>query len=174
MGRIWKLLSTPLTRARAPRNVCCRCAYDLSALAESPPAPSAPSLCCPECGASVALRERWWTDGSRSMSKLMAMSAVVALSALTLMLLVSVDIGLLQHIRTSARTLPLPLEILAVLLVAALPFLTLTGAGPYAFCFLATRGTTHPRHADKRALAISAPFAIGFVLYMFIGSRLIL
>ncbi len=66
-------------RRRPDRNVCCKCEYELTGLAELPPAQSPPDLRCPECGNLVSLRDRLWTDGKWSMSRLLLASTAAGI-----------------------------------------------------------------------------------------------
>lgn len=166
MGRLWRRLNSPLRQGNQPANACCKCSYDLTTIAEPPPAPSEPDLRCPECGKPVALRDHWWTDGRYPMPGLIAASWLIALFAATLVFVVARDNGPLHPSHPMQPMHPLAFAI------ASLPMLTLLLIGPVVMYSLAMRGTARPEHLNKRGMAAYVPFAIVFGVYMLVGGTI--
>lgn len=164
MGRMWKLVRVPAPEVSG--NACCKCGYDLTSVAQLPPARSPPDTRCPECGKPVALRDNWRTDGRYSLSMLVSASWIIALIAATMVFVVARDNGPLQSPTIHPAFRPV------VLAIGALPILTLLLFGPLFMGWMARRGAVQYRHADKRATRAYIPFAIVFVGYMLIAGRI--
>ncbi len=163
MGQLWNLLRTPLIKAKPPQNVCCKCAYDLTTIAEPPPEKSLPSLNCPECGSPVRLRESVWTDGRHPLGALLVISSLSAIAVTLSIFAVAGDNGLMKWARDAGWPRPILLP------VGFIPMLTLMIIGPWFFVALGSRGSHTAKHQTVRGYLVAGPFFLMFIVYMIFG-----